>query len=94
VEETDDRGRRTRTTEARDKRLGRCQSKFYTACFAHQGGLELHCFCSRIAARSAEFNAENRLYSFALTMPRMLSFGQIAPRQMTGPHPPDFVLLC
>jgi hypothetical protein len=51
-------------------------------------------FARELPPRSAEFNAENRLYSFALTMPRMLSFGQIAPRQMAGPHPPDFVLLC
>jgi hypothetical protein len=36
----------------------------------HQGGLELHCFCSRIAAPLDRINAENRLYSFALTMPR------------------------
>ena len=35
----------------------------------HQGALQLHCFCSRIAAALGRIDAENRLYLFALTMP-------------------------
>jgi hypothetical protein len=36
----------------------------------HQRRLELHCFARELPPRSTGFNAENRLYLFALTMPR------------------------
>jgi hypothetical protein len=46
-----------------------CQSKFYTACSRTRAGWSSTVFARELPPRSAEFNAENRLYSFALTMP-------------------------
>jgi hypothetical protein len=41
----------------------------------HQRRLELHCFARELPPRSTGFNAENRLYLFALTMPRKKLLG-------------------
>ena len=43
-----------------------CQSKFYTACSRTRAGWSSTVFARELPPRSAEFNAENRLYSFAL----------------------------
>jgi hypothetical protein len=48
---------------------GHCQSKFYTACSRTMAGWSSTVFARELPPRSAGFNAENRLYSFALTMP-------------------------
>jgi DDE domain len=48
---------------------GHCQSKFYTACSRTIAGWSPTVFARELPPRSAGFNAENRLYSFALTMP-------------------------
>jgi hypothetical protein len=45
---------------------GHCQSKFYTACSRTRAGWSSTVFARELPPRSAEFNAENRLYSFAL----------------------------
>jgi hypothetical protein len=45
------------------------QSKFYTACSRTMAGWSPTVFARELPPRSAGFNAENRLYSFALTMP-------------------------
>ena len=42
------------------------QSKFYTACSRTRAGWSPTVFVRELPPRSAEFNAENRLYSFAL----------------------------
>jgi hypothetical protein len=52
-----------------DEPPGHCQSKFYTACSRTRAGWSSTVFARELPPRSAEFNAENRLYSFALTMP-------------------------
>jgi hypothetical protein len=46
-----------------------CQSKFHTACSRTTAGWSPTVFARELPPRSAGFNAENRLYSFALTMP-------------------------
>jgi hypothetical protein len=55
------------TTALSDER--HCQSKFYTACSRTRAGWSSTVFARELPPRSAEFNAENRLYSFALTLP-------------------------
>ena len=47
-----------------------CQSKFYTACSLTSAGWSSTVFAHESPTRSAEFDAENRLYLFALTVPQ------------------------
>jgi hypothetical protein len=55
-----------------------CQSKIYTACSRTMAGWSSTVFARELPPRSAGFNAENRLYSFALTMPNdLLGFGWV-----------------
>src|SRR6185312_4938512 len=56
----------------RTRRLqeGRCQSKFYTDCLRIRMGQSSTVFAHESPTRSAGFDAENGLYSFALTVPR------------------------
>jgi hypothetical protein len=49
-----------------------CQSKFYTACSRSMAGWTSTVFAHESPTRLAGFDAENRLYLFALTVP---SFG-------------------
>ena len=51
------------------QRRGHCQSKFYTARSRTMAGWSPTVFARELPPRSAGFNAENRLYSFALTRP-------------------------
>src|SRR5271166_6287788 len=46
-----------------------CQSKFYTACSHTRARCSSTVFAHELPPRSAGFDAENRLYLFALTMP-------------------------
>jgi len=46
-----------------------CQSKFYTACSRTRAGGSSTVFAHELPSRSAGFDAENRLYLFALTVP-------------------------
>src|SRR5208283_43034 len=46
-----------------------CQSKIYTACSRIRADWSSTVFAHELTARSAGFDAENRLYLFALTMP-------------------------
>ncbi len=46
-----------------------CQSKFYTACSRTRAGWSSTVFAHELPPRSAGFDAENRLYLFALTVP-------------------------
>src|SRR5471032_378594 len=46
------------------------QSKFYTACSRTGAGGSSTVFAHELPTRSAGFDAENRLYLFALTVPR------------------------
>ncbi len=46
-----------------------CQSKFYTACSRTTAGWSSTVFAHELPPRSARFDAENRLYLFALTVP-------------------------
>ena len=62
-------GDRDGQPSAQHKNTGHCQSKFYTACSRTMAGWSPTVFARELPARSAGFNAENRLYSFALTMP-------------------------
>jgi hypothetical protein len=48
---------------------GHCQSKFYTACSRTGAGGSSTVFAHELPTRSAGFDAENRLYLFALTVP-------------------------
>ncbi len=52
-----------------------CQSKFYTACSGTRAGWSSTVFAHESATRSAGFDAENRLYLFALTVPNRASAG-------------------
>jgi hypothetical protein len=49
---------------------GHCQSKFYTACPRTRAGWSSTVFARESPTRSAGFDAENRLYLFALTVPQ------------------------
>jgi hypothetical protein len=49
-----------------------CQSKFYTACSRTTAGWNSTVFAHKLSPRSAGFDAENRLYLFALTVPLSL----------------------
>ena len=55
---------------------GHCQTKFYTAYFHTATLRSFTDFAHESSQRSARFEAENRLYSFALTMPARTSAGQ------------------
>jgi hypothetical protein len=56
---------------ARSGRTARhCQSKFYTACSRTTAGRSSAVFAHELSPRSAGFDAENRLYLFALTVPK------------------------
>src|ERR1019366_3071215 len=46
-----------------------CQSKFYTACSRTRAARSSTVFAHESPMRSAGFDAENRLYLFALTVP-------------------------
>src|SRR5208283_5113421 len=46
-----------------------CQSKIYTACSRIKADWSSTVFAHELTTRSAGFDAENRLYLFALTMP-------------------------
>ncbi len=46
-----------------------CQSKIYTACSRIKADWSSTLFAHELTTRSAGFDAENRLYLFALTMP-------------------------
>jgi hypothetical protein len=48
---------------------GHCQRKFYTACSRTTAGWSSTVFPHKLSPRSAEFDAEKRLYLFALTVP-------------------------
>ena len=52
---------------------GHCQSKFYTACSRTTAGWSSTVFARELLRRSTGFNAKNRLYLFALTMPSGLT---------------------
>ena len=54
---------------------GHCQSKLYTSCSRTTPGWSSTVFAHELLLRSAGFDAENRLYLFALTVPwrRLLS---------------------
>jgi hypothetical protein len=45
---------------------GHCQSKFYTACSRTTAGRSFSVFAHELSPRSVGFDAENRLYLFAL----------------------------
>src|SRR5271165_981788 len=47
-----------------------CQSKIYTACSRFKADWSSTVFAHELTTRSAGFDAENRLYLFALTMQR------------------------
>src|SRR5271165_5499742 len=47
-----------------------CQSKIYTACSRIKADWSSTVFAHELTTRSDGFDAENRLYLFALTMPR------------------------
>ena len=49
-----------------------CQSKIYTACSRIRADRSSTVFTHELTTRSAGFDAENRLYLFALTMPSRL----------------------
>jgi hypothetical protein len=49
---------------------GHCQTKFYTACLGTRMRSSFTVFAHESLPRSARFEAENRLYLFALTVPR------------------------
>src|SRR5271166_2076910 len=57
--------------------FGHCQSKFYTACSRTRERWSSTVFAHELPPRSAGFDAENRLYLFALTVPLPL---RLAPR--------------
>src|SRR5271165_339589 len=46
-----------------------CQSKIYTACSRIKADFSSTVFAHELTTRSAGFDAENRLYLFAVTMP-------------------------
>src|SRR5208282_1390101 len=48
---------------------GHCQTKFYTASWRSGAGWRPTVFAQESPTRSARFDAENDLYSFALTVP-------------------------
>ncbi|HKM84351.1 MAG TPA: hypothetical protein VJY15_25760, partial [Candidatus Acidoferrum sp.] len=50
-----------------------CQSKIYTACSRTRAGESSTVFAHELPPRSAGFDAENRLYLFALTVPFVAS---------------------
>src|SRR5271166_4818017 len=50
-------------------RQRRCQTKFYTASWRAGAGWSPTVFAHESPTRSARFDAENDLYSFALTVP-------------------------
>ncbi len=52
-----------------DRKNRHCQSKFYTACSHTRARCSSTVFAHELPPRSAGFDAENRLYLFALTMP-------------------------
>jgi hypothetical protein len=52
-----------------DQPYGHCQSKFYTACSRTRARWSSTVFAHELPPRSAGFDAENRLYLFALTVP-------------------------
>jgi exodeoxyribonuclease V alpha subunit len=56
---------------------GHCQSKLYTACSRTTAGWSSTVFAHELLPRSAGFEAENRLYLFALTVP---------PKRLTPDH--------
>ena len=55
--------------QARWRLHGHCQSKFYTACSRTRAGGRSTGFAHESPMRSVGFDAENRLYLFALTVP-------------------------
>jgi hypothetical protein len=57
---------------------GHCQSKFYTACSRTRARWSSTVFAHELPPRSAGFDAENRLYLFALTMPPQDLLGEIS----------------
>ena len=57
-----------RDSEPWEDRDGHCQSKFYTARSRTREGWVSTVFAHELPPRSAGFDAENRLYLFALTM--------------------------
>ena len=58
-----------------------CQSKFYTACSGTTAAWSSTVFAHELSPRSAEFDAENRLYLFALTVPLWIVAGGAADRR-------------
>jgi len=54
---------------------GHCQSKFHTACSRTEAGGSSTVFAHELPTRSVGFDAENRLYLFALTVPRRAVLG-------------------
>ena len=52
-----------------DQSYGYCQSKFYTACSRTRARWSSTVFAHELPLRSTGFDAENRLYLFALTVP-------------------------
>jgi hypothetical protein len=58
---------------------GHCQSKFYTACSRTTAGQSSAVFAHELSPRSVGFDAENRLYLFALTVPK----GQLAAQYLS-----------
>ena len=57
-----------------DASIRHCQSKFYTARSPTRAGWSSTVFAHELPPRSAGFDAENRLYLFALTMPLTAGF--------------------
>ena len=51
-----------------------CQTKFYTACLRAGTRWSSTVFAHELPPRSASFEAENGLYSFALTRPARIVF--------------------
>ena len=71
-ENYDAEGRAIFTLRELEAWIGHCQSKFYTARSRTGAGWTSAVFAHELPPRSAGFDAENRLYLFALTMPHSL----------------------
>src|SRR5208283_1119065 len=64
-----------------------CQSKIYTACSRINADWSSTVFAHELTTRSAGFDAENRLYLFALTMPPRRGVSQLGLHPVEEPDP-------
>ena len=58
-----------RIVDIDDESIRHCQSKFYTACWRTRARWSSTVFAHELPPRAAGFDAENRLFLFALTVP-------------------------